>query len=290
MRRPAPRGAGYTRRVARESSRPWRRQVATRVATAALALALILAVSASAAPAARPAAAASAAAARPHRAAACHARPATAAVPGWPTGRVAWRAQPQRQEPLRIVPGGRERRGAGLDAEAPWLLVLGTGSDRHGDCWVRVRLPGRPNDAAGWLPRSAVALQPTPWRIEVSRAARTVTLTRGGRRVVAARVVIGKQSTRTPGGLFAVFNAWPNSPKDFSGSWIVALTAHSRALRRFDGGEGRIAIHGRGGASLADPLGSARSHGCVRVANGDLDRIVRTIGWASLPGTPVRIR
>ncbi|ADB50830.1 ErfK/YbiS/YcfS/YnhG family protein [Conexibacter woesei DSM 14684] len=192
--------------------------------------------------------------------------------------------------PLRVAPGGRERRGSGLDGDAPWLLVLATGADRRGGCWVRVRLPGRPNDAAGWLPRSAVALQPTPWRIEVSRAARTITLTRAGRRAAVARVVIGKPSTRTPGGLFAVFNAWPNPPRDFSGTWIVALTAHSRALRRFDGGEGRIAIHGRGGASLVDPLGSARSHGCVRVANGDLDRIVRTVGWARLSGTPVRIR
>jgi lipoprotein-anchoring transpeptidase ErfK/SrfK len=54
----------------------------------------------------------------------------------------------------------------------------------------------------------------------------------------------------------------------------------------FDGGPGRVAIHGRGGASLLDPLGTARSHGCVRVANA----LVRWMARTLQPGTPVTIR
>jgi hypothetical protein len=57
----------------------------------------------------------------------------------------------------------------------------------------------------------------------------------------------------------------------------------ARELRR---GPGRVGIHGRAGLSLQDPLGSARSHGCVRADN-------HQIAWmaAHVPaGTPVRIR
>ena len=52
---------------------------------------------------------------------------------------------------------------------------------------------------------------------------------------------------------------------DFYGPWALHLTALSDVLTTFDGGPGRIAIHGRGGSSLRDPLGTARSHGCIRI-------------------------
>jgi hypothetical protein len=41
-----------------------------------------------------------------------------------------------------------------------------------------------------------------------------------------------------------------------------------------------------GGASLRDPLGSARSHGCIRIGN----RAVAWLARRALPGTPVDIR
>ena len=69
------------------------------------------------------------------------------------------------------------------------------------------------------------------------------------------------------------------------GSWVLHLTAFSNVLENYGGGPGRVAIHGRGGASLADPLGTARSHGCVRIANADVAWLARTVA----PGTPVRI-
>jgi lipoprotein-anchoring transpeptidase ErfK/SrfK len=50
-----------------------------------------------------------------------------------------------------------------------------------------------------------------------------------------------------------------------------------------------VAIHGRGGASLLDPLGSARSHGCIRLSNRAVSWLVSTVGYEQLPGTPVQI-
>jgi lipoprotein-anchoring transpeptidase ErfK/SrfK len=154
---------------------------------------------------------------------------------------------------------------------------------------LRVRLPWRPNGAAGWINAGTVALAETPWRIVVSRAHRTLTLIRRGSRVRTVHVVVGKPSTPTPVGLFAIVWAIRWHPYDFLGSWVLQLTAHSDVLRQFDGGDGTVGIHGRGGASLLDPLGSARSHGCIRLANAAIDWLVRTIGENRLPGTPVQI-
>jgi L,D-transpeptidase catalytic domain len=66
----------------------------------------------------------------------------------------------------------------------------------------------------------------------------------------------------------------------------LSLTSLSRVLRDYGGGPGRIAIHGRDGASLRNPLGTARSHGCIRVADRDVLWLARRIP----PGTPVEIR
>jgi lipoprotein-anchoring transpeptidase ErfK/SrfK len=103
-------------------------------------------------------------------------------------------------------------------------------------------------------------------------------------------VVIGAPTTPTPTGLFSIIGAWRSPPTAFLGSWILPLTAHSNALHEFDGGDGTVGIHGRGGASLLDPLGSARSHGCIRLANSAIDWLVHAIGAAQLAGTPVWVR
>ena len=78
--------------------------------------------------------------------------------------------------------------------------------------------------------------------------------------------------------------------RTFLGSWVLSLSAHSDVLMRYDGGDGRAALHGRGGASFLDPLGTAASHGCVRLSNETISWLVRTIGRTRLPGTPVRIQ
>lgn len=172
---------------------------------------------------------------------------------------------------------------------APWLLVLDNARASDGECWLRVRLPWRPNDAAGWINASLVTVRQTKWRIEVSTAQHTLTLFRSGRPVRTLTIVDGKPSTPTPTGLFAIAWAVPWHPNFFLGSWVLELTAHSDVLQRFDGGDGTVGIHGRGGASLLDPLGSSLSHGCVRLANSSIDWLVGTVNRNWLPGTPVQI-
>jgi lipoprotein-anchoring transpeptidase ErfK/SrfK len=188
------------------------------------------------------------------------------------------------------VPSDRGHRGRPLTSlAAPWLLVLQAPRAAGGRCFVRVRLPWRPNNVAGWVDARNVVVQKNRWRIEISTSRRTLTVYRSGRPVQMTRAVVGAPSTPTPDGLFAVTWADRGNPSDFLGSWVLELTGHSDALRRFEGGDATVGIHGRGGASLVDPLGSARSHGCVRISNASIARLVRMVGAGNLPGTPVRI-
>jgi lipoprotein-anchoring transpeptidase ErfK/SrfK len=213
------------------------------------------------------------------------------AVVGGPTSDAAWRVGID--APTAVfspVPGKRIRITRWVTPnDAAWLLVTARPRVADSRCWLQVRLPWRPNGSAGWINADKVLLARTPWRIAVSTTRHTLTLFRKGKVVRTVSVVVGKPSTPTPDGLFAVWWAIPWHPDDFLGSWVLDLTAHSDVLRQFDGGDGTVAIHGRGGASLADPLGTALSHGCIRLSNDAIDWLVHTIGPSRLPGTPVQI-
>jgi lipoprotein-anchoring transpeptidase ErfK/SrfK len=109
---------------------------------------------------------------------------------------------------------------------------------------------------------------------------------REGRLLRTLRAVVGKSATPTPRGDFAIYErARQADPFGFVGPWALHLTAHSDVLDNYGGGPGRVAIHGRSGSSLLDPLGSARSHGCVRVDNDAVRWLARHVRLA----TPVRI-
>ncbi len=165
------------------------------------------------------------------------------------------------------------------------LLVLGSTSSA-GRTWLRVLLPVRPDGTSAWIPRDNVTLLFTRYWIQVDKRARVVSLYHGGVLVRSFSAVIGKRGTPTPDGLAAIYErdrlANPNS---FLGTWALPLTTLSNVLYNFGGGPGRVAIHGRGGASLNDPLGSARSHGCIRVANSSVQWIAEHVPQ----GTPVLI-
>lgn len=222
----------------------------------------------------------------------CTRAQATKTAVGHPTAALAWRARVLRPAPVRARLSGRGRRSVRVvrPRDASWLMVTRAAKDARGRCWVRVRLPWRPSSAAGWVSARRLQLRSTRWRIAISRERRSLTLLRGGRRVLRSRVVIGTPATPTPGGVFAVLWVQPSPARSFVGRWVVGLTAHSRVLDTFAGGDGRVAIHGRGGASLLDPLGSARSHGCVRVPNKVVNRLVRRVGPDELLGVRVTIR
>jgi hypothetical protein len=179
-----------------------------------------------------------------------------------------------------------------LKTETRWsrgpmsLLVLDDRRDDAGRHWLRVRLPVRPNNAAGWIRADVARLSRNPWRLRISTSRRTVKVYRDGRLVRTLRAVVGASATPTPRGDFAIYErARQASAFGFVGPWALHLTAHSDVLDNYGGGPGRVAIHGRSGASLLDPLGSARSHGCVRIDNDRVRWLANNVPLA----TPVRI-
>jgi hypothetical protein len=164
--------------------------------------------------------------------------------------------------------------------------VLNSRVDAQGHQWLRVRLPKRPNGTAAWIPADFTSLSRTPYRIEISVGQRAVHLLDRGRLVRTYRAVVGASRWPTPHGLFAVSERVPQpDPDGFLGPWALLLTAFSPTLTSFGGGKGQVALHGRGGASFADPLGSARSHGCIRIPNDG----IRLIARLAREGTPVDV-
>jgi hypothetical protein len=169
--------------------------------------------------------------------------------------------------------GAEAEHGEHVDAHAPRT-------------WLRVALPDRPNGSSGWIDADVAQLSRTGWRIVIDLAARRGSAFLAGRRVRSWPVVIGRPRTPTPRGLFAVYERVRQPPGTELGPWALHITAHSEVLEDFGGGPGRVALHGRAGALLDDPLPSASSHGCVRMD----DRVIAWLAARAGPGTPVRIR
>jgi hypothetical protein len=169
--------------------------------------------------------------------------------------------------------------------EPQTLLVIGTATV-DGQEWLRVLLGIRPDGSNGWIPASRTVMSLDPYWIDVDKTQRTVTVFADGIKKLEVKAVIGKSATPTPDGIAAVWesNRQP-SANDFLGAWALPLTLLSNVLTNFGGGPGRIAIHGRGGSSLLNPLGSAASHGCIRIDNSAVLWIARHVRV----GTPVDV-
>lgn len=156
------------------------------------------------------------------------------------------------------------------------LPVLGHATGRGGHSWVHVELPGRPNGHTGWIPTSHTRRRATEWRISVKLSARRVTVSYGGRAERRFRAVVGNPSTPTPRGRFFVEEAVALSSRDAGGPFALATSARSEVLQEFNGGPGQIALHGMD--NLSGPLGSAASHGCVRLSTRAITWLARRIG------------
>ena len=161
------------------------------------------------------------------------------------------------------------------------LVLLVNRTAKNGR-WLRVLLPERPNGSTAWVRSDAVELVKLHQRIVVDLSDRTLKHFRGGRLVNEFVVGIGTQETPTPRGTFYV---WARVPQPDStgpyGNYALGLSGFSPVLTDWPGG-GRSAVHG---TSRSSDRGRAVSHGCVRVYNADMRRLMQ------VPmGTPVHIR
>lgn len=148
--------------------------------------------------------------------------------------------------------------------------------------WVELRVPGRPNGHVGWAPRAALgAFHVSRDELVIDRARLRLTLYRDGRRVFEAPVGIGKPSTPTPPGHFWVREKFVVDNVPLYGPYAIG-TADYSVLTDWPGG-GVVGIHGTDQPWLVP---GRPSHGCVRMRNRDITRLVGMLGV----GTPLEIR
>jgi lipoprotein-anchoring transpeptidase ErfK/SrfK len=167
------------------------------------------------------------------------------------------------------------------------LPVLGQTVDGQGGFWLRVRLPGRTlrdhPPRSGWISASSTKLSSTSLHVVVDVRARRVIVYDGGVKAKSFPAIVGKRATPTPRGEYFVEETM-RLPSGHSGApFALALSARSNVLQEFEGGPGQIAIHGF--ANIGGTLGSAVSHGCVRLSSADVTWLATTID----AGVPVSI-
>jgi lipoprotein-anchoring transpeptidase ErfK/SrfK len=149
--------------------------------------------------------------------------------------------------------------------------------------WLQVRLPGRPNGITGWIQRSGTKLEYTPWLIVVNTSKRRVYAYDGGRLVRSFDGVFAAPATPTPAGQFFVEENVALSQSAVGYPYALALSARSNVYQEFDGGPGQIALHGLG--NVGGTLGTAASHGCIRLTTSDISWLAHRVN----PGVPVVI-
>jgi len=189
----------------------------------------------------------------------------------------------------RTHPDGHARRIESVGARRPLthvrtvLPVLGDTIASDGTPWVHVRLPGRPSGHKGWIRGDKTRRTSTEWQISIKLSKRRVTVYHDGHVKRRFRAVVGKASTPTPSGRFFVEEALTLSSREAGGPFALASSARSSVLQEFAGGPGQIAIHGTN--HLLGAIGSAASHGCVRLATAAITWLARRIG----SGVPLSI-
>lgn len=151
--------------------------------------------------------------------------------------------------------------------------------------WLKVLLPTRPNGSTGWVPESSVAVTRTPFRVLIDLAGRSLRVENAGASVLEAKVAVGTAENPTPVGASYVTELIENVNPDGSyGPYAFGLALHSETLTEFAGGPGQVGVHGTNQPQL---IGQPVSHGCVRLTNDDVRRLVDL----QLPlGVPVFIR
>jgi lipoprotein-anchoring transpeptidase ErfK/SrfK len=175
---------------------------------------------------------------------------------------------------------------AGVDNSVDTIPVVFLVKSRDpGDDRVEVYLPIRPNGSSGWVDAADVTVTAVPYRIEVKIAEHRLLVFKDEEVILDEPVGVGRSEVPTPGGIYYLKELLqPPNPNGSYGTYAYGLSGFSNVLKSFNGGTGVIGIHG---TNEPEKVGTDVSHGCIRLHNEAIERLVEEIG---LPlGTPVEI-
>ena len=142
------------------------------------------------------------------------------------------------------------------------------------DDWVAVLHSSMPNGRSGWLPRDAVRLHSEPLNVEVDLSERMASVRRHGKVIDRFRVGIGRSSSPTPTGRFAITDRLLAGPGLPYGCCVLALSGRQPNLPAGWPGGDRLAFHGVADESR---VGRATSYGCLHVRERDLRVLIRRL-------------
>jgi lipoprotein-anchoring transpeptidase ErfK/SrfK len=172
---------------------------------------------------------------------------------------------------LRAQPAGRRIAKLRRRTEFGTPTVLAAVGERGN--WLRVMATQLPNGRTGWIPASAAGIVPSPWSLRADLSSREVTVLKDGVAVRRFIVAIGRPSTPTPTGRFAITDKLDFIGRSRTyGCCAIALTGHQPHVEPGWRGGNRLAIHG---TSLPGTIGLAASFGCLRAGDGDVRWLVR---------------
>jgi lipoprotein-anchoring transpeptidase ErfK/SrfK len=187
-------------------------------------------------------------------------------------------AEPDAPEPDRTISATDV---VSLPGETPLTFLV----VEQQEGWVEVDLPVRPNGTSGWVRAQDVTVSSTDYKVEVRLSEHRLLLHKAGEVVLDVPVGVGKDEVPTPGGVYYIKELLkPPDEGSIYGAFAYGLSGYSPVLQSFAGGQGVIGIHGTNDPSS---IGKDASHGCIRMNNEDVTRLVEEFG---LPlGTPVEI-
>jgi lipoprotein-anchoring transpeptidase ErfK/SrfK len=206
--------------------------------------------------------------------------PAPAADPGF----LVLRPASGKQVAIRARPGGAvvARVDATTEFGSPATLAVAAKRGR----WFGVVSTLLPNGRLGWVDSRAGTFRKARTRVSVTidLSARRLIVRRGDRVLRRVTVAVGRPSSPTPTGRFAVTDKLSGASYSAAyGCCILALSAHQPNLPAGWPGGDRIAVHGTN-----DPgsIGTAASAGCPRASDADMRALLRTVPL----GAPVFVR
>ncbi len=159
-------------------------------------------------------------------------------------------------------------------------LVLSAIVDAGGGTWLRIRIPMRPNGRTGWVKADNLShLYVVRTRLVINRSTLRATLYKNGARIWQAPVGVGKAATPTPSGNFYVRELLKGDGGLY-GSWAFGTSAYASISDWPNGGV--VGVHGTDQPKLVP---GRPSHGCVRIRNVNINRLVKLMPI----GTPIQI-
>ncbi len=172
-----------------------------------------------------------------------------------------------------------------IGVESNNTLVFSVIGDRPG--WLNTNIPLRPNGLTGWIKNNPDEIKTynTPFFVLVQLKRFRLTVCNAGRIIQQEKAGIGLEANGlTPTGTFYLLDLIrpKGGPNGAYGPFAFGLSGFSETNFSFNGGDGRLGIHG-----TSDPssLGRAKSHGCIRVSNAGITKMAKTL----FLGSPVKI-